>query len=185
VVGVVESASKKAMEGEAAVQGRSEISEVYSKMSEDELLRLASQKDSLLPLGQEVLKTEMQKRGMDETAVVSFRLGEEELAQQEKQRTTSEKKARAKNRHENFKRMGIFLTAAIVTDWLASQLFNLPSKAIEALTQMSLYLAFAASGLALGFGGTWLTVRKTIAVAAGLSVCFLAWVIYMTATAAK
>jgi hypothetical protein len=167
------------------VQSRSEISEMYSKMSDHELLRLASQKDSLLPLGQEVLMTEMQKRGIDETAVVSFRLGEEEVAQQEKQRATSEKKARAKNRNENFKRLGIFLTAAIVTDWLASQLFNLPSKAIEALTQMSLYLAFAAYGLAWGFGGAWLTIRKTIAIAAGLSVCLFVWATYMVARAGK
>jgi hypothetical protein len=127
----------------------------------------------------------MQKRGMDEAAVVSFRLSEEDVDRQESQRVTSDKQVRAKNRLEGFKRLGIFLAAAIATDWLASELFNLPSKAIEALTQMSLYLAFAASGLAWGFGGTWLTVRKTIALAAGLSVCLLAWVIYMVATAAK
>jgi len=169
----------------ATMQRESNISDTYSKMSDDELFRLANQKDSLLPLGQEALKSEMQKRGMDEVAVVSFRLREEEVARQESQRATSGKQARAKKRLEGFKRLGIFVTAAIVTDWLASQLFNLPSKAIEALTQVSLYLAFAASGLAWAFGGTWLTIRKTIAIATGLSVCLLVWVIYMVATAAK
>jgi hypothetical protein len=167
------------------VQSRSEISEMYSKMNDDELLRLASQKDSLLPLGQEVLKTEMQKRGIDETAVVSFQIDEEAVAQQEKLRASSEKQARAKHKRENFKRLGIFLTAAIITDWLASVLFRLPSNAIYALTQVSLYIAFAAYGLAWGFGGAWLTIRKTIAIAAGLSICFLVWVIYMVATAPK
>jgi hypothetical protein len=158
---------------------------MYSKMSDDELLRLASQKDSLLPLGQKVLKTEMQKRGMDEAAVASFQVREEEAARQDSQRTRVEKQVRAKNRLESFKGLGIFLTAAIVTDWLASKLFNLPSEAITILTKISLSLALAAFFLAKTFGGAWLTVRKTIALAAGLSVCLLVWVIYMVVTAAK
>ncbi len=176
---------RRKISGEATVQHVNDISETYSKMSDDELLRLANQKDSLLPLGQEALKSEMQKRGMDEAAVVSFRFREEDAARQEKQRATSGKQARAKNRLEGFKRLGIFVTAAIVTDWLAGELFSLPSKAIYELTKVSLYLALAASGLTLGFGGAWLTIRRTIAIAGGLSVCLWVWVFYMVATAGK
>jgi hypothetical protein len=81
--------------------------------------------------------------------------------------------------------LGIFLTAAIVTTWLASALFNLPNKAIEVLTHMSLSLAFGTFLLVRGFGGAWLTVRKTTVLAAGFSICLLGWVTYMVATAAK
>jgi hypothetical protein len=73
------------------MQRESNISDTYSKMSDDELLRLANQKDSLLSSGQEALKIEMQKRGMEEAAVVSFRLREDELARQESHQVTPEK----------------------------------------------------------------------------------------------
>lgn len=155
--------------------------DTYSKMSDDELLRLADQKDSLLPLGQEALTNEMRKRGMDEGAVARFRLSEEEATRQDNEGTTLAKQVRAKNGFKNIKRTGIFMTAAIVTDVLASNLFSLSGEATYLLTKMSLYLAFAASGLAWGYGGTWLTTRKTIALAAGLSACFLIWVLYIKA----
>jgi hypothetical protein len=167
------------------VQTETEISETYSKMSDDELLRLANQNDSLLPVGQKVLAAEMQKREMDNAAVVSFRLREEELARQESHRATFEKQARAKKRRENFKRLGIFLTAAIVTAVLASELFRLPSAASASLTHISLSLFLGLFFITKAFGGAWLTIRKSIALAAGLSVCIFGWVIYMTVTAAK
>jgi hypothetical protein len=96
--------------------------------------------------------------------------------------------AKKENRLVSFKTLGmlgIFLTAAIVTDWLASKIFRIPSEAVELLTKISLNLAFAAFLLARAFGGVWLTVRKTIALAAGLSVCLFVWVIYVVATSAK
>src|SRR6266566_4676515 len=103
---------------------------------------------------------EMQKRGMDEASVMSYRHGEEEVTRQESQRATFDKGARAKNRIETFKRLGIFLTAAIVTDCLASRLFSLPSEAITSLTTLSLNLALALFFLTKAFGGAWLTLRK-------------------------
>jgi len=96
--------------------------------------------------------------------------------------------AKKENRFVSFKALGmlgIFLTAAIVTSWLASELFRIPSEAVALLTKISLNLALAAFFLARAFGGAWLTTRRTIALAAGLSVCLFLGAIYLVTTAGK
>jgi len=62
-------------------------------------------------------------------------------------------------------RLGLFLTAAIVPVWLASELFRIPSELAELLGRLILNLTLTATGLAWGFGGAWLTTKRTIAIA--------------------
>ena len=68
------------------MQRLSNIRQTYSKMSDDEILRLATQRESLTPLEKEVLRAEIQKRGLESAAAVSFGLSEEEAVQREKRR---------------------------------------------------------------------------------------------------
>lgn len=156
----------------------SAFGDTYAAMSDDELIGLASQKDSLLPVAQETLTVEMQKRELDESAVANHRLADEEATQREKQQAKTAKAARSRRRIENLKRLGILVAAAIATDWLISKLLGLPTEAIAALTDVSVYAATGLFFATLAVGGDWWTLKRSLGLAVGLSVCLSAWVIY-------
>lgn len=163
------------------MQDASTFGEKYATMSDDELLRLASQKDSLLPVAQEVLMVEMQKRGLNDAAVATHRRAEAEASQREGQETKSDKERRSKRRLESLVRLGI-LVAAILTDWLVTKMLGLSSEVIYFFTQMSLYSALGLF-VVTTFVGAWWTLKRTIVLVAGFSLWLGAWIIYTVATA--
>lgn len=162
------------------MQDASAFGKKYATMNDDELLSLANQKDSLLPVAQGILAAEMQKRGLNEVAVTSYRIADEEAVQRETQQTESKRAAKSQKTLRILKGLGILVAAAIVTILLVSDLFSLSSEVVRLLTQASLSAALA---LSVWTGSAWWTFRRLITLSAGLSLCILAFVIYMVATA--
>ena len=102
------------------------IREQYLEMSNEELLRLATQKSQLLDDARRQLETEMQRRGLDDTTVAGYQEREQKIERTQQQARILAKSERATRRLESFKRFGILMAAAIASTWTAAQIFNLP-----------------------------------------------------------
>ena len=158
------------------------IREQYLEMSNEELLRLTTQKSQLLDDARRQLETEMQRRGLDDTTVAGYQEREQKIERTQQQARILAKSERATRRLESFKRFGILMAAAIASTWTAAQIFNLPGEEVRIMTQMPLSFALALFFLTGACGGSWRTVRRTLLIAILIPVGVLGLVVWAIAT---
>jgi hypothetical protein len=149
--------------------------ERYCGMSEDELLRLIAEKDSLIEPARIALEHEIQARGIDRRASP---VGQIEVADRPRPRNAGASR---------WARLGIFLCVALVSVFVAARVFGAgtSSSFVEQLTKMSLYLALAAWGLSSVVSGPWLTAKRTwIAAIALYGIAFVLVAVFLGKPAA-
>ena len=151
--------------------------ERYSGMSEDELLRLIAEKNSLIEPARIALEHEIQARGIDRRASP---VEQTEVADAPRPRNAGASR---------WARLGIFLCVALVSAFVAARVFGTgaSSSFVEQLTKVSLYLALAAWGISSVVSGQWLTVKRTwIAAIALYGIAFVLVAVFLgKPTAAK
>jgi hypothetical protein len=128
--------------------------ETYSKMSEDELAQLATNKNLLTDPARIALEQEIQARGMQSSPPT---VGKGEIVEEPK---------RQKAKTSRWARLGIFLGVALLSAIVASTVFvKGDSTTIESLTSASLKLGLAAWAISEAVAGQWLTLRRTLVAA--------------------
>jgi hypothetical protein len=152
--------------------------ESYSRLSDTELLHLATQKESLRDDARQALEEEMQHRGIDGESVMKFEEQERQAIDLESKRKKIEKSEKWKKRFEILIRLVIFVLAAIIPDEIGGNIFKLPNEVILVMTRISLYFVLAAFFLSISFGGKWLTFRKSLILAGLCSIGIFLWIAF-------
>jgi len=161
----------------------SKFRETYSRMSDDELLRLAAQRDTLLDIGRQELEAEMRQRGLDDRTVASFESNERKEAEYEKRQTDSRKSEAAEARLRVGQRLIIFVLTAVAMDQIIARLFSLNSKAVEGLAEASISVAIGLSVLGWIFPKRWSPWKTTLVMAFGLATAIYLFMLVILMTA--
>jgi hypothetical protein len=140
---------------------KASFANAYTAKSNEELLRLAREKDSLQEPAQKALDLEMEKRGLGEGAVVRFDEQEKEAVESNKE--VIQKKPGSNWLLNSLKCLGILAPAALITIVTANSILKLPSEAVRLLTVVSLRVALALSFVAGAAGSRWSFKRTAIA----------------------
>lgn len=143
---------------------RQDFAETYSKMSDDELLRVEADRGSLVEEAKQALDCEIQRRQISRSDNPS-------------ETNTHIEQPEGTPRHggsSSWARMLVFLALSAVG--LAAVLVAFGTKLegtaaeafAEATTKMFLYAAFAGWGITQVVAGRWLTIKRTIIIAAAI-----------------
>lgn len=161
------------------------LRETYSRMSDEELLRLAIQKDTLLDVGKQELESEMQRRGLDTKAVASFESKERKALESEEWETHRRKSEAAEARLRVGQRLITLVVTAVAMNMITARIFSLSGNVIEGLTSASMSMALALSFLGWILPEKWSPWRKTFAMALGLAAAIYLFVLVMWMTASR
>lgn len=150
--------------------------ETYKGMSDDDLLRVALDKDNLADEAKLTLEAELTRRGLGDGAARQYA---QDLRERE-QRSQAESRAEAQGRRRRWldgaKRLGIFVLGAIVADCVLEYGCGIRDpEALRALSAFTIRIGFAGFGLSLVIGGRWLTVKRTWLLAAALYLGMFVW----------
>jgi len=147
-------------------------------MSNVELLRLATQKQTLTDAAQQALDTELNRRQLNTATVKDYQQREERQDNLDSRTEQAESLRRRRVRLAHFYRLALFICTALLSALVIGFLFRLSGKAEEKITVISLDLAVALSALTFVFSGKWLTFRRSvyIAVLFSLGLFMMVWI---------
>ena len=160
-----------------------DFAETYGRKSNDELLRLVGEKDSLQETARHALDCELNKRGLGEGDVADL-----EKREKEESRNVADqviiKQATRGNWLGTLVTCAIsFAAAAVLTVVLADYIFKPPSGAVQLLTIMSLRAGLAIALLTSAFASRWLTFKRIVVSAVVFSIVLFAFIAYIDITA--
>jgi len=154
------------------------FAEHYAQMSNDELLRLAAQKDSLLEVARHALGNELARRGFGSGGVADYEKEEAQRLEHRRKETISESRNVWRRRSKTLLYVMILFGGDLLTVWGISNLFNLPAEAVRILTNMSLKCALGVAVLGIAFAGRWVNLKTTLATAGIFSLALFLWVFW-------
>jgi hypothetical protein len=158
-------------------------SEKYSQMSDDELLHLASHKDSLRDVARQGLEVELRKRGMGDAAALAYEKQGQGEPERQRQQAIDEKAEIRESRINALIGLPLFVIVILGTVWVAAHVFDLPGEAAGKLTKASLEIVTALFILCWAFRGRWLTFKKILVMSAILSAGIFVIVVLIVVTA--
>jgi hypothetical protein len=148
-------------------------------MDNDELLRLAAQKDSLRDLPRRALEIEMRNRNLGDGSVRTHEQDEKESLERERKERISASAEHWKRRLATLFYLAILFGGVVFADWAISQVLNLPAEATYALTKISLNCALALAVLGIAFARRRLTLNTTLVATGMLSLGLFLWVLWI------
>ena len=155
------------------------FAEHYAKLNNDEVLRLAAQKDSLLEAAQKALESELAKRGLGTASVAAYERGESEVLEQQKNHKRLDRRTTWKRRFEVASYLAILITGDVVTVSLIQTVLNLPAEAVRVLTKISLQCALALAAMGIAFAGRWVNLKTTLLTTAIFCLALFFWVAWV------
>lgn len=163
----------------SASEGRAQydsFAQHYSAVGDDELLRLAAQKNSLREAANQALEMEMRKRGLGDDLIAT----REQKERQSFQHEVEERAARWKSRFAVVGFLATFFSGIIFSDWAISKIFNLPGNATDILTQISLDGGCAVAVLGVAFARPRLSLKTTLVTTAVFSGGLFLWILWLS-----
>jgi hypothetical protein len=162
-----------------------DFSETYRGKSNDELLRLVREKDSLQEAARRALDLEMEKRGLGADAAARFEKQQREEAMRALEIPIAQKQSRGNWMLNIVECSLIFGTAAVLTVMVAASVFKFPYEAVRRLTEISLKAALALAFLIGAFGSRWITLKRIVVSAVILSVALFGFIVWLDGTASR
>jgi hypothetical protein len=139
-----------------------DFSETYKAKSNDALLRLVREKDTLQDAARRALDLEIEKRGLGGEAFAHFERQELKVAKRAEEVAVVQSESNGRWMLNMVNCFLIFGTAAILTVALAGYIFKPPSEAIRLLTKMSVKVALGLAFIASAVSSRWLTLKRIV-----------------------
>ncbi|HEY2461639.1 MAG TPA: hypothetical protein VGI16_12565 [Candidatus Acidoferrum sp.] len=154
--------------------------ELYKNRNDDQLLRLAKEKNLLQDAARHALESEIEERGLGDGALVELETQERAQTMRDQELATVYKEERSNWFMGILGSCGIFGASAILAVLTADYLLKPPSDAVRLLTVTSLRIAIVLGLLASG--PRWMTIKRTLVSAAIFSISLFGWIFWSAYT---